>query len=58
MQIQRYGSCWLSGGELIMIVGIIVTILLFLLISGCIIIGFADACGEATGEESIYSGDK
>jgi len=41
-----------------MIVGIIATILLFLLISGCIIIGFADACGEAAGEESIYSGGK
>ena len=37
-----------------MIIGIIVTTFLFLLISGCIIIGFADACGEAAGEESIY----
>ena len=41
-----------------MIIGLIIAILWFLLISGCIIISFADACAEAAGEESIYSGGK
>ncbi len=41
-----------------MIVGIIIAIFWFLLISGCLIVAFADACGEAAGEESIYHGGK
>lgn len=36
------------------IIGIIVGALLLLLFLGALIIGFADACGEAVGEGSIY----